>query len=119
MQSEPTKESICQALFVSYNASSSKTERTAADTYLQNIKESNNGLNLSIHLFQNTMDPPVLFYCLHVIQYSIDKRWHTLNQDTITMINQLLLSFIGQVCCKNNLFTAIPSHVRSKIAQLL
>eukprot|EP01084_Bolivina_argentea_P311803 539776_1 len=119
MQSEPTKQSICKALFVCYNSSSSKSDRDAADTYLQNIKKSKNGLKLSINLFGNTMDPPVLFYCLHVIEYSIDKRWHELDNECIIMLNQLLLSFIRQVCGNNNLYNSIPSHIREKIAQIL
>ena len=146
MQSEPTKQSVCKALHVFYNASSSMTDRNAADSYLQTIKESPNGIKLSIDLFQNTMDSPVLFYCLLIIEYNIDKRfvcffcffffnenfngnyleisflyfrWDELDENIIIMINKLLLSFIGQVCSKDNLFKTIENHVRSKVAQNL
>ena len=74
MQPEPTKESICNAVFVLYNANSSQQEITSAGNYLQKIKESENGLKISIHLFQNTMDANVLFNCLVIIKYAIDER---------------------------------------------
>ena len=35
------------------------------------------------------------------------------------MLNQLLLSFISQVCSKDHLFARIPSHIREKLAQIL
>ena len=75
MQSEPTKQSIVKALFAFYDASSSATERSGADSYLQSIKESSNGLKIAIDLFQNTMESPVLFYCLLIIEHNIDKRY--------------------------------------------
>ena len=37
----------------------------------------------------------------------------------IIMLNKLLMSFIGQVCSKEHIFTTIENHVREKIAQLL
>ena len=75
MQPEPTMESIVNALSVFYDAGSSTTERNGADKYLQTIKESPNGFKLAIDLFQNTRKSRVLFYCLLVIEFNIDKRF--------------------------------------------
>eukprot|EP00484_Ammonia_sp_Unknown_P015102 CAMPEP_0197081006 /NCGR_PEP_ID=MMETSP1384-20130603/214414_1 /TAXON_ID=29189 /ORGANISM="Ammonia sp." /LENGTH=1028 /DNA_ID=CAMNT_0042519897 /DNA_START=153 /DNA_END=3239 /DNA_ORIENTATION=+ len=65
------------------------------------------------------MDPNVLFFCLIIIEFNLNKRWHELEQATAITLNKLLLSFIEQVCGKEHLLRSIPVNVREKTAQIL
>ena len=65
---------IENAVLTVQNPTTSNIDRQNAQSFMNSVRDSENGWQICINLFQNSSQSEVRFYCLHVFQHAIENR---------------------------------------------